>query len=321
MRPRKAGPVSGWGRGEGMCRMTRLWLLGTVATLCSAHASQAQTPESKGSKPAVDKPKAEEPNAEKPKAEKAATLPRIDPREAARRIKKVMAKGSDAQILAVLHAYGLYDHSKVVSAVATGLKHKRVVVRWAALIVLRYHPNKLATGALLKHKSNKLISGMEETAVEYWLALGQRADRRALRPLSAGFGRPKGEAVPVTAARCKAMGRIRDRDAIDALVRFGRSGFAYSPALSEPIMMSLSALTGHSTGSTRMWAMWWSSSRRKSYEVEAEVRLPLSVRAEWKQLWKTPKPRLMFARIPGVEWKPLTPEPAAKPKAKPKRGR
>ena len=78
---------------------------------------------------------------------------------------------------------------------------------------------------MLKHKKNKAILEDEIVAEQYYLALGQKGDKKALKVLTDGLSKTN-RGDKVTRARILALGRIRDTDSVEALIDVMVSGSA-----------------------------------------------------------------------------------------------
>ncbi|MCI0341801.1 MAG: HEAT repeat domain-containing protein [Planctomycetales bacterium] len=133
------------------------------------------------------------------------------------------------------------------------------VVRGLAAEALGALGEPAAAPALLK--AWKAAAAEPRLALPVARALASTPDPVAIAPLSAGLA--AGESLAVGRARLAALGRIRDKRAVDALV--GLLGeVSGKKELLEPAVAALRALTGEDQGeNAAAWREWWKKSKAK----------------------------------------------------------
>lgn len=200
-------------------------------------------------------------------------------------------KGKDAAAAAAaVKERGRTAHPDVVKAVAGGLDHKDPEVRKAALRALRFNEAPEATDELLKVAKNKKALEEREFALEYYLALGQKGHPRCLPVLADNLVVDHG-GNRVTQVRVAALGRIRDRKAVEEIMSFlvkGR-GFTQHPYIREA-NLALAVLTGEDLGGRDQWMAWWNDNK-STFKVSPAVPedLPPRIARAWEALWMDPE--------------------------------
>jgi len=209
-------------------------------------------------------------------------VPKADPKEAAKKIRNAIKQGS-APALATIDTFGKIAAKEVTAALATGLKFKDEAVQIAAIRALRYNEDKSAFTELYRVRGTKLIMSKAEVAAEYYLALGQHRNKKAL-PFLVRDLRAKGKRDRVIGPRLLALGRIRDRASVDAIIKFLRSSRG---KLSEAIT-SLVVLTGRKESSWINWARWWKKNRMTFRIPAEEPELDKKRARSWTSTWAVP---------------------------------
>ncbi|MCH2100436.1 MAG: hypothetical protein MK209_00720 [Planctomycetes bacterium] len=202
----------------------------------------------------------------------------------------VKSKQLDLIFIAVQDA-GKVPDKKVVKELSKLLKHKDSEVRFETVNALRYNAHDEATNVLLKAKSNKAIIEDERCAEEYYYALGQKGDKKAVKILADNLTKTN-RGDKVTRARILSLGRIREVESVEALMGCMVSGSARGrhPQMTE-IHTSLTVLTG---AEIRMnqddWIAWWNDNKRGLKLTKQEQELgSRKGRAAWMTLWATPE--------------------------------
>lgn len=232
--------------------------------------------------PAVDPPPQE--------AEGAVEAPPT-PEEAAAAIKEALEGKDFIAIAATVERLGVIEGKEVVKAVAPALKSKDPLVRTAALRALRYNPEPSALAELLKRKADKTILEDPDLAVEYYYALGQSGDPKAIDVLKDDlFSGARGDKV--ARARIAGLGRIRDLGSVDALMGYMVSGHGFrgGPRYLPDVRLALVVLTGQDFGlDTNAWNAWWGDNKKTLKISDDEWPLPnAKMQRQWQLLWATP---------------------------------
>jgi len=209
-------------------------------------------------------------------------VPKADPTEAAKKIRNAIKQGS-APALATIDTFGKIAAREVTAALATGLKFKDEAVQIAAIRALRYNEDKSAFTELYRVRGTKLIMSKAEVASEYYLALGQHGEKKAL-PFLVKDLRAKGRRDRVIGPRLLALGRIRDRASVDAIIKFLRSNRGKP---SEAIT-SLVVLTGRKESGWISWARWWKKNRMTFRLPAEEPELDKKRAKSWASTWAVP---------------------------------
>jgi hypothetical protein len=216
------------------------------------------------------------------------------PAASATRLQKALAENEPGRALAAIEACGRIAHDDVVKQLAKGLQHKEPAVQRATLLALRHNPQPAALAALLTAAGNEKLLADDETAVAYYLALGQKRDVNALPVLTKGLHVERGSEV--VAARILAIGRIRSPRSVEALVQLiksggnGRRGGAGNNPHMRELRMALAALTGEDHGQDETaWIQWWAAHHER-YRLPAEdCLLPKALRRTWETTWRDPQ--------------------------------
>lgn len=220
----------------------------------------------------------------------------VSPEEAAKAIRDALKGKDDAVIVATLETVGLIPSKLVTKETAKALKSKSEDVVLAALMALRHNTDKTALDALLKAKSYKDMLKNTKTAEAYAYALGQKADKKCLKALTDDLVGTSPLANEVLKAKVSALGRIRHKDSVEAIIDFTKTTLAGGRArgglrnMMKEAERSLVILTGAEVGSkTSDWQEWWYDSKG-SFKI-SEQEWPLEGRAQrqWDTLWMTPK--------------------------------
>ena len=220
----------------------------------------------------------------------------ISPEEAAAAMRDAIKSKDDAVLVATLETVGLIPSKLVTKEVAKALKLKSEDVVLAALMALRHNPDKTALDALLKAKSYKDLIKNAKTAEAYAYALGQKADKKCLKILTDDLVGTSQLANEVLKAKVSALGRIRHKDAVEAIIDFtkttrfgGRARGGIRKMMTEA-ERSLVVLTGADLGNaTDDWQKWWYDSKSSFKMSQQEWPLDGRAQRQWDTLWMTPK--------------------------------
>ncbi len=225
--------------------------------------------------------------------EEVAAEPEPDPLtpEQAAEMLKIAFKSKELDLIFVaIEAAGLVADKSVVQRLAPGLKHKDPEVRLETIQALRFNTDPEALKELIKGGKNKTLMEHEECAENLFLALGQKADKKALPVLTKNLRITRKTDRP-TRARIAALGRIRDEDSVEALIDIMNSGAARRkhPNMRE-ITLSLQVLTGEEIDQRDDWQRWWNNNK-KSFKIQPEEGKATSrkARATWKIMWALPE--------------------------------
>ncbi|MDP6850846.1 MAG: HEAT repeat domain-containing protein [Planctomycetota bacterium] len=217
----------------------------------------------------------------------------ISPKEAIALLKEGLGGKDYAAQAALLENLGMIPDKGVVKEVAKALKSKDQTVQLAALTALRFNTDSTALKELTKQKKNKKIIDVEELAEEYYYALGQHGDKKAIDILASGlYSGAKNSKI--IRARLLSLGHIRHIDSCEALMgllksRGGKRG--HSMGQMNEFRTAMAVLTGEDKGkNTTDWIQWWNDVK-KSLEI-SEEEWPLEKRGaqrQWQTLWATPQ--------------------------------
>ncbi|GAB4138554.1 MAG: hypothetical protein Fur0037_04330 [Planctomycetota bacterium] len=235
--------------------------------------------------PAQERPAPLEP----PAAKEQAPAPPQDPAAVLEQLKLAMASREPAIAADAIARLGRTKDVEVVKLVAKALAHKEPIVRKAAIAALRFNEHEKAFDALLHAPRERLLAD-DDVAVDYYLALGQKGDPKALPILTQGLHIGRGSKV--VKARVQAIGRIRTPQAVAELMQFlksgkggGRRGGGHNPHLAD-IVLSLAVLTGQTFGNdANAWIRWWAD-HDEGYKLPAESELGKKQGRQWQKLWE-----------------------------------
>ena len=192
----------------------------------------------------------------------------------------------DLDLLVGALAANRVSASKVVALLAKGLDHKSPKIRQAALEALRFTPHTLALRKLhnLCKRNSKLCED-EQLGPLLYKAIGQHGQVSSIPFLTdklLSVVNPD-----IIRARIFALGHIRDRKAIDALIELQR---AAKPGVvaryARALRMSLMQVTGVDRGeSAERWRSWWSDHKAKFEVPEHPPLLPNDLQRAWDSFW------------------------------------
>ena len=216
-----------------------------------------------------------------------ATATPVPPEDAAAALSAGLQRSRPALRAAALALAPASADGALVEAIASALTDPDEEVRIAALAALGRCRSPLALDALLARASSgtdELRTHPREQA-QLFRALGLHGDPRALRTLATDTLQSL-ETEPLR-ARILALGRIRTRESVDALVALARSlPFAEEQQVLHELRLSFAVLTGEAPGRTAASLVRWWGERRASFVVpEATPQLaPPSLR-RWNAAW------------------------------------
>jgi HEAT repeat protein len=218
-----------------------------------------------------------------------------DPKLVLAQLQQALANKEPAIAVDAVQRLGRTADDEVVKLLAKTLQHKEAEVQRAALQALRFNPQPSALTALLAANLEQLLDD-DDTAAEFYFALGQKADQKALPLLSKGLRVDKGSKV--VRARILAIGRIRSPQAVEELMRLlksggggGKNGRGNNPHMAD-LRVALAALTGEDFGNDdSAWIHWWGE-HDEGYRLPKSVELQKQVARQWDSLWtEAPKDR------------------------------
>ena len=219
----------------------------------------------------------------------------VSPGEAVAALKEA-AKAKDPTVLeATLASVGRIGDKAVVKEIAKSLKSKQEAVALAAITALRWNEHADAIDALLKAAKDKKLMAIEKLAIELTYALGQKADTKALKALTDGYTVTAKGLGDLMKAKTLALGRIRDKAAVEAILDFINSGARRrgERRMPQDALIALHVLTGQEPGKqVSDWMDWWYE-EKGSLKIHAEE-WPLPdgrAQRQWDRLWEDPEAR------------------------------
>lgn len=230
------------------------------------------------------------------KSEVPASIDEIKPEEAAAQIREALKSKEEIVMIAALEMLGTIPSKLVTKEVAKGLKIKKGPVQLAAISALRYNTDPSALDVLLKARKDKTIHANMKTAEAYAYALGQKGDPKAIKALKDNLVGTSKTPTPVLKAKVLALGHIRHKDSVEAILDFEKTSIAGGRGgvrrkMSRESRGSLAVLTGTDQGDKlQAWQDWWYD-QRKSFKMskeEGELESPREQRM-WTKLWLTPE--------------------------------
>ena len=199
------------------------------------------------------------------------------------------AKGkSPERIAAIGRAATLLDPA-VIDRIARGLKDGDPLVQSAAVEALRFlqHADALAALSDCAKRDKKLAKDGERFAALI-KAIGQHASPTSIAWLAEGA--LAGDDFRVIEARLLALGNIRTRAALEALVGLMRAADRervqpYMPSF----RLALMVLTGADQGvSQDAWIAWWNEHKATLAVEPAAPPLPKELQLRWDAYWGRP---------------------------------
>ncbi len=231
-------------------------------------------------------PEVQEPPAGEQRGRDPAEIP---PEEALEVLDQAFSSKNVEAILQALETMGRVPDKKVVKEVGKAFQNRDARVRAGALQALRFNDAPEALSSLLKLARNKKLLEDKQFAAEYYLALGQKGDAKAIKVLADGLVVDNG-GNPVIRARILALGHIRDRRAVEELMDFWVKGKARrAHPYARELSLALGVLTGENRRGRDQWIDWWNDNRRSFRIAEEEYELPRQYQRQWQRLWATPE--------------------------------
>ncbi len=219
----------------------------------------------------------------------------VSPGEAVAALKEA-AKAKDPTVLeATLASVGRIADKAVVKEIAKSLKSKQEATALAAITALRWNPHADALDALIKAAKDKKLMAVEKLAVELTYALGQKADKKALKTLTDGYTVTAKGLGELMKAKTLSLGRVRDKAAVEAILDFVNSGLRRrgERRMPQDALVALQVLTGQEAGKqVSDWMDWWYD-EKGSLKIHAEE-WPLPdgrAQRQWDRLWEDPETR------------------------------
>jgi hypothetical protein len=222
---------------------------------------------------------------------------KIDPAEALDKIKAAIKSESDIVILDAIEYAAEVEDNKVIGEFYKLLKHESAGVRLAALEAMRFNKHDEALKRLISFGSNKLLENDAEYLSEYIYALGQKANKKAAKLIKNDLVMTSAHDENVLKARVYSLGRIREVDSIETLLKLSQSGGGggrrgrggKTAKMRVEIQTSLAVLTGIELGNSVLdWTSWWSDNKRSFKMPEAESKIDdRKLQAKWDSLWMT----------------------------------
>jgi hypothetical protein len=207
----------------------------------------------------------------------------FSPAVAAQQIAAAIKVGVAPAVEAV-ETYGHMADPAVTKAVAKFLWHRDADMKAAGVQSLRFNEDDSALTELLKARKHKDLTRDPVVGAEYYLALGQHGDLKALSTLATNLN-PSRRRDNCVRSRVLALGRMRSRTSLKTLIKYASRGGKFR----NEVRMSLAALTGLDLGKdAREWAAWWKL-KGASYRVGAvEKDLPPRLAKGWQKIWRKP---------------------------------
>jgi len=208
---------------------------------------------------------------------------------------KTAFKGKDPmeQMRAIRRHAGV-DADKVADAVAAGLRSRNDDVKLMAIEALGWSPNQEALKQLhrLYRRERKLLAKKEQQYAALFKAIGRHGEKSSLTVLAdSPF---TGLTPKVAEARIFGIANIRERDAVEALIKGmrltgqnprdrrmeqGSRGMQYF----RPAMV---VLTGEDMGTNdAAWQKWWRDNKKTFKISPTRPAVPADVQRYWEGFW------------------------------------
>ncbi|MHC4136747.1 MAG: HEAT repeat domain-containing protein [Planctomycetota bacterium] len=204
-------------------------------------------------------------------------------------------KDDQLRINAIQGAAGLI-HADTVRAVSRGLRVNRKAVRLAAVDALGWmkHPEGLKQLHRM-YRREKDLHRQEELFAAVLKAIGRHGHKSSIKVL---FDSPfKGLTIHSGRARIMGLGRIRQRDSVETLIKAmrltGRRPRDFrvpdNPRFLEEANVALTVLTGETPGTSKDdWQKWWRDNKRKFRMKKELPKIPKSYEVRWEEYWNEP---------------------------------
>ena len=204
-------------------------------------------------------------------------------------------KDDQLRINAIQAAAGLI-HPDIVRAISRGLRVNRKAVRLAAVDALGWMKSPEGLKQLHRmYRREKDLHRQEELFAAVLKAIGRHGDKSSVRVL---YDSPfKGLTIHSGRARIMGLGRIRQRDSVETLIKAmrltGRRPRDFrvpdNPRFLEEVNVAMTVLTGATPGTSKDdWQKWWRDSKRKFRMKKELPRIPKSYETRWEEYWNEP---------------------------------
>jgi hypothetical protein len=202
--------------------------------------------------------------------------------------------GESGERVRAIQAAAELSDAKLVAAIARGLDERDVAVRDAAVTALRYQPHPAALERLHAALRKAPRSPEEDRRVaELVLAVGQHGSPSSIELLADAA--PDRTREHATRARIRALGHVRERAALEALIalRIKAGPGARGGALFDAdFRLALWSLTGTDQGlAPESWTRWWNEHGRDFAVAPQAPEEPRALAQRWRALWETPAER------------------------------
>jgi hypothetical protein len=199
------------------------------------------------------------------------------------------------RINAIQAAAGLI-HPEIVRAISKGLRVNREAVRLIAVDALGWmkHPEGLKQLHRM-YRREKDLHHQEELFAAVLKAIGRHGQKSSIRVLA---DNPfKGLTLHSGRARIMGLGRIRDRDSVETLIKAmrltGRRPRDWrvpdNPRFLIEANVAMTALTGATPGTSKEdWLKWWRENKRKFRMSKEFPKIPKSYEVRWEEYWNEP---------------------------------
>jgi HEAT repeat protein len=217
-------------------------------------------------------------------------------KEAVDDLKEAFKSKDDAVRVSAIEAHAGVIHPDVVRAIAQGLRGKSVAVRMAAVDALGWMKLREALKQLHRmYRREKDLSRQEELFAALLKAIGRHGDKSSIKVLASDPF--KNLTIASGNARILGLGRIRERDSVETLMKglrltgqnHRRSRRASEPRFIDAFRASLAILTGEDVGASKLaWEQWWRENKRGFKMEKTQPRIPPDLQARWEAYWNEP---------------------------------
>jgi HEAT repeat protein len=216
--------------------------------------------------------------------------------EAAGELKKARLSRDDQLMIATIEDYAGVVHSDVIRELSKFLRYTAERVKIAAIDALGWTKHPDALKQLHRYyRRNKDLSKQEEIFAHTLKAIGRHGHKSSIQVLKdSPF---KGLTLESGKARIMGLGNIRERDAVEELIKGmrlaggnpRRSRRYGEPRFSEWFRIAMTVLTGEDHGFAKEdWEKWWRENKRTFRVDRRRPKIAGPMQQIWETYWSEP---------------------------------
>lgn len=199
-------------------------------------------------------------------------------------------KGNEQEYAGVLRRAVSVTDPKIAKAVAKALRDDRPCVACVAADVLgrmQSEPQALAELHAFYNASKSRLAKEDNLLAEVVRDIGRHADPKSVSLLAEGVSGSGPFPAASTVARILALGNVRDKTAIEALLDITAPlGTGDKKQFHDELHLALCHATGQDWGAKMTaWREWWAKAKAQYRPFTGEATLPKKLEERWRKFW------------------------------------